>query len=131
MRPGQIFRLGRNCALAIDGTVMVGAEDVSLRVVHREIDLTPFGSPVACSVATHRSLEVTLTSPDLAVTQFLRQRMDRKVGDYYLPVVVEIEFFNGIYHGNKFQFTIVELDSDEPLNGVVRSRFLFKQFYSA
>lgn len=131
MRPGQIFRLGRHCGLAIDGGVMVGAEDVSLRVVHRELDLTPRGSPVASTVATHRSLEVTLSTPDLAVTNYLRNRMDRKVGDYYLPVVVEIEFFNGVFHGSKFKFTITELDSDEPLNNLVRARFLFKQFASA
>lgn len=131
MRPGQIFRLGRHCGLAIDGVVMVGAEDVTIRILSRELDLTSFVASSVTTVSTHWTFEVALATPDMAVAQFLRERTYKNVGGYFLPVIVELEFFNGLFNGQKYQFTILELDSGEPLNGVVRSQFLFKQFASA
>jgi hypothetical protein len=131
MRPGQKFRLGRNCGLAIDGVVMVGVEDVTIRLLSRELDLTPFTASIVTTVSTHWTFEVALSTPDMAVAEYLRERTSRLVGGYILPVIVELEFFNGLFNGQKHLFTILELDSGEPLNGVVRSQFLFKQFASA
>jgi len=131
MRPGQIFRLGRKCGLAIDGVVMVGVEDVTIRVLSRELDLTSSTAASVTTVSTHWTFEVALSTPDMAVAEFLRDRTYQNVGGYSLPVIVELEFFNGLFNGQKYQFTIIELDSGEPLNGVVRSQFLFKEFARA
>jgi hypothetical protein len=130
-RLGQEFRLGRNCALTIDGNLMVGIEDATVRVVQREIDATRFGFSVSSSVVTHRSLEVSFTTPDYKVIAFMRDRMSELVGSYYLPRVVSVVFYHGVLHNQTWDFIIHELDSDEPLNGPVRARFLLKQVTNA
>jgi hypothetical protein len=130
-RLGQEFRLGRNCALTIDGNLMVGIEDATVRVVQREIDATKFGVSISSSVVTHRSLEVSFTTPDYKVIAFMRDRMSQAVGGYWLPRVVEVAFYHGVLDGQKWDFIIHELDADEPLNGPVRARFLLKQVTNA
>jgi len=110
---------------------MVGVEDVTIRVLSRELDLTSSTAASVTTVSTHWTFEVALSTPDMAVAEFLRDRTYQNVGGYSLPVIVELEFFNGLFNGQKYQFTIIELDSGEPLNGVVRSQFLFKEFARA
>lgn len=126
---GQQFRLGRHCALTIDNGVMVGIEDVSIRLVaSKEVDATRFGSAIASSVVTHRALEVTVSTPDYAVGNYIRQKTSQNVGGYFLPTIVSVSFFHGLYHGQTWDFTVHDVDCDEPLNGPVRTRFVLKQF---
>jgi hypothetical protein len=133
-RLGQEFRLGRNCSITIDNWLIVGIEDLTVRVVQREIDATEFGSCFTSSVVTHRGYEVSFTSPDYKVSQFMRARLAQGAGvqdwgdkNPQLPWVARVEFFHGVWHGVKKDFIVHELDSDEPLNGAVRARFLLKQ----
>lgn len=127
---GQIFRLGRNCAITIDNAVMVGVDDVSIRLVpSKEVDATRFGSAISSSIATHRALEVSVSTPDYAVGNFIRQKTTQDVGGYFLPIIVSVSFFHGLYHGQTWNFTVHDLDTDEPLNGPIRTRFVLKQHY--
>lgn len=118
--PSDRFRLGRDCTLSVDGKILSGIRDVSVRRRTREFDATGFMHNVESSVVTHRTLdlEVDVLKPaDAAVL-----RAAEKSGG-----VVTVITTNGLREFTA-NFTVSESSTDEPLDEAVHARFSLKQW---
>lgn len=133
-------KLGRLCELRIDGRVFMFVKDVNVRQVTNEIDATGYGKKAASSLVVHRSYEVELTVPELMDAKRLRAMSVDADG---LPNVVKVELGGGIFDSfngppggggwkagirNPNNFTIHEVQGDEPLDDIVVGKFVLKEW---
>ena len=121
--------LGRECVLEIEGQVVDGASDVSVRETIVEIDATGFNHQTASSIVVSRSHEIQLTLPDMKSARELYKRRWAKssVGRFWLPLAVDVRLSGGLIE-IEGKFTIHEIDADELLDGAVIPRIALRSW---
>lgn len=132
-------QLGRLCELRIDGRIFGFVKDVNIRQVTNEIDATGYGRDATSSLVVHRSYEIELSVPELLDARRLRSMTVDAEG---LPNVVKVELVGGLWDSfvnppngqwpaglqQPGNFTIHEVQGDEPLDDIVTSKFVLKQW---
>jgi len=121
------YALGKNCELRIEYQLISSAQDVLVRETTNEVEATKFGSAVQCSIATHRSYEIQATIADIQVARDVAARRVQSVGPFTVPNVLRISLAGGLFNIDA-NFTVSDIEGDEPLDGPVLPRFTFKQF---
>ena len=121
------YVLGKDCELRIEYQLISSAQDVLVRETTSEVDATKFGSAVQCSIATHRSYEIQATIADVAVARSLAATRVQANGPFTVPNVLRISLAGGLFNIDT-NFTVSDIEGDEPLDGPVLPRFTFKQF---
>ena len=132
-------QLGRLCELRIDGRIFGFVKDVSVRQVTSEIDATGYGKKATSNLVVHRSYEIELVVPELFDARRLRAMTVDADG---LPNVVKVELIGGLFDsfvnppGGQWpaglqqpgDFTIHDVQGDEPLDDIVVGKFVLKQW---
>ena len=125
----RIYVLGRECKLFIEGEEITGVSDVSIRESVAEVDATGFNAPVTATAVVMRTFEISFSCPEMTQAKKIRDLREQKVGDFYLPQIVDVTLEGGHRELTARDFTIHEIESDEPLDGVVSPRFLLKEWW--
>lgn len=124
----RIYALGRECVLTIDGNDIDGASDVVVRESVTEVDATGFNHASVSTIVTQRTLELSVSIPDLSYARWLYERRWELVDGFYLPKIFEVSLEGGVVQFTGKKFTIHDIDADEPLDGMVVPRLTFKQW---
>ena len=127
MLKDRVFALGKDCVLEIDGKVIDGVSDVSVRETVTEIDATGFNASTTSSIVVMRSHEIQILVPDMTLAKELYQKRLAKKGEYMLPGVVEAKLTGGLFELDG-KFTIHDIDADESLDGAVIPRFALRSW---
>lgn len=114
------YRLGRDCVLTVDGQILSGIRDVTVRRTTTEVDATGYGHTMRSTVVTHRTLELTVEVVKPADADKLRAAEED--GKH-----VQITTQNGLRPISKY-FTVCEGSADEPLDGAVFPTFTLKEW---
>lgn len=124
----RFYHLGRECKLFIEGEEITGAADVSIRELVTEVDATSFNAPITATAVVMRTYEISFSCPEMTQAKNIRDLRERKDGHFYLPQIVDVTLEGGHSELTTRNFTIHEIESDEPLDGVVVPRFLLKEW---
>ena len=127
----RIYVLGRECILTIEGNEIHGASDVMVRENVTEVDATGFNASVASSVVTQRTLEISVTIPDLSYARWLHANRLIIFNGFFLPRIFQVSLSGGLIEFENMRFTINGIDADEPLDGIVSPRFTLKEWGEA
>lgn len=124
----RIYVLGRECVLTIEGEEIHGASDVAVRETVTEVDATGFNHRSVSTVVTQRTWELSVSIPDVTYARWLHQQRWRLFDGFYVPNIFDVSLQGGVIQFTDKQFTIHDIDSDEPMDGVVIPRITFKQW---
>lgn len=125
------YALGRECKLFVDDKEAKGISDVVVRETVVSLDATEFNGSFSRSVVTQRSYDISVSIPDIA---FAKELYAKRImaGDQqtFVPGIVNVRLIGGLFE-IEGEFTIHDVDADEPLDGVVVPRFSLKQWGTA
>lgn len=121
------YALGRECVMTVNGVVVSGASDVLVRETVTEIDATGFNHDSVSTLAVLRTIEIEASVPDIAAARRLYGLRSQDKGGFKVPQVVYVELSGGVVE-EKRHFIISEVAADEPLEGAVIPRFIFKSW---
>ena len=117
------YRLGRNCTLTIDGTVLQSVTDATLRERVVALDATGGANTSSSEIVIRRDLIVEFGLLDFDESQFL----DGKVTSYGANPIVEVSFQGG--HKNRIFFaTLHDSSEEQPLRDAVQSTWTLKRW---
>jgi hypothetical protein len=117
------YRLGRNCTLTIDGTVLQSVTDASLRERVVTLDCTGGANTSSAEIVVRRDLIVEFALLDFDESQYL----DGKVTSAGADPIVEVSFQGG--HKNRiFLATLHDSSEDQPLRDAVQSSWTLKRW---
>jgi hypothetical protein len=125
---GITYALGKDCVLTIQGVRVYGISDVAVRETTSEIDATFFGASSSATVIVGRSYEILLSVPSMQVARYLYSARWTKSGDFLLQGIFDVTLSGGLFDIDG-QFTIHEVDADEPIDGAVIPRFALRSWY--
>ena len=121
------YKLGRECFLYIDFRLVPTAQDVSVREFVDEVDTTAFRSSVQSSVAIHRTLEVTVVIPDIAVARAIVAQRTVQRGMFRIANRYRLRLLGGLFDIDD-RFTLSDVQGDEPIDGIILPRLTFRQW---
>lgn len=124
----RIYVLGRECILTIDGNEIQGASDVMVRESVTEVDATSFNHRSISTIVTQRTLELSVSIPDVSYARWLYERRWTLFDGFYVPSIFEVSLEGGVVQFTAKTFTIHDIDADEPLDGMVVPRMTFKEW---
>jgi hypothetical protein len=116
------YRLGRNCILTVDGTVLKSVTDAYLRIRASNYDATGPGNKSSAEIVIRRDATVEFTLLDFDESQFL----DGKITATDEPIV-EVSVQQG--HINRvFLAKIHDVSEQQGVTEVVASQWELKQW---
>lgn len=124
----RIYVLGRECILTIEGNEIEGASDVMVRESVTEVDATGFNHRSVSTIVTQRTLELSVSIPDVSYARWLYGKRWELFNGFYLPNIFEVSLEGGAVYFSGKKFTLHDIDSDEPLDGIVVPRLTFKEW---
>lgn len=124
----RIYVLGRECILTIEGNEIEGASDVMVRESVTEVDATGFNHRSVSTIVTQRTLELSVSIPDVSYARWLFERRWTLFAGFYVPNIFDVSLEGGVVEFTAKKFTIHDIDADEPLDGMVVPRLTFKQW---
>lgn len=125
----RVYLLGRECVLSIEGVKIHGASDVTVRESVTEVDATGFNHRSVSTLVTHRTIELSVSIPDVSYAKALYEARQRlHWNGLWMPNIFSVSLQGGVIEFDELLFTIHDVDADEPLNGAVIPRFTFKQW---
>lgn len=123
----RTFALGRECTLIVDQTTVPEVADVLVREYTSEIDATGRTHRSISTVVTHRTYEISVAIPEITRARWLHGRRWIQNGNFFLPRIMNVQLAGGLINISE-NFTLHDVDGDEPLDGPVVARFVFKQW---
>lgn len=124
----RIYVLGRECILTIEGNEIQGASDVMVRESVTEVDATGFNHRSVSTIVTQRTLELSVSIPDVSYARWLYERRWALFDGFYVPNIFDVSLEGGVVEFTAKKFTIHDIDADEPLDGMVVPRLTFKEW---
>lgn len=124
----RVYLLGRECVLSIEGVKIHGASDVTVRESVTEVDATGFNHRSVSTLVTHRTIELSVSIPDVSYAKELYKERQKLFLGLWMPRIFSVSLQGGVIEFDELLFTIHDVDADEPLNGAVIPRFTFKQW---
>ena len=143
MPKGIEYVLGKDCKLFIDDEEIPGVSDVTVREVTSDIDVSQYRQNVSATAVVVWGREITLAVPDIEAAKKLNnlriaeitgpsilppQNADPpQINTFYLPQIVPVRLEGGLkdFSGN---YTIHEVEHDQPLDGAVIPRFVMRRW---
>ena len=117
------YRLGRNCTLTIDGTVLQSVTNAFLRVRVVTLECAGGGNTSGAEIVVRRDHVIEFGLLDFTESQFL----DGKITSPGADPIVEVSFQGG--HINRvFNATLHDASEEQPLQGAVESSWTLKQW---
>ena len=117
------YRLGRNCILAVDGTVLKSVKKAYLRVRAVTQEVTGGGNTASSEIVIRRDHSVEFDLLDFDETQFL----DGKISVPGADPIVEVSVQGG--HINRvFLATIQDASESQGITDVVAPQWTLKQW---
>lgn len=117
------YRLGRNCTLTVDGTVLKSIKNAYLRVRAVTQEVTGPGNTASSEIVLRRDLSVEFDLLDFDESQFL----DGKIAVPGADPIVEVGVQNG--HINRvFLATIGDASESQGVTDVVAPQWVLKQW---
>jgi len=117
------YRLGRNCVLIVDGTVLKSVKDAYLRVRAVTQDATGPGNTSSSDIVIRRDLSVEFNLLDCDESQFL----DGKVAAAGADPIVEVSVQGG-HVARVFLATVHDQSEPQGVAEVVASQWILKQW---
>lgn len=125
--PERVYSLGRQCNLEIEGEVIDGIADVSIREGTDSIDATGFGQTTASEIAIVRSRQLIVAFRDLRQARLLFEQRYEAAGDFMLPRVFQVLVEGGVIQISSF-FTMADIDEDQPIDSGVAAAIQFNEW---
>jgi hypothetical protein len=125
--PERVFSLGRECTLDIEGEVIDGIADVSIREGTDTIDATGFGHTTASEIAIVRSRQLIVAFKELRQARLLWNQRLEVAGDFSLPRVFQVLVEGGVIQISSF-FTMADIDEDQPIDSGVAAAIQFNEW---
>lgn len=125
--PDRVYSLGRQCNLEIEGEVIDGIADVSVRERTDTIDATGFGQSRASEVAVVLSRQLIVSFRDLRQARLLFEQRYEAAGDFMLPRIFQVLVEGGVIQISSF-FTMADIDEDQPLDSGVAAAIQFNEW---
>jgi hypothetical protein len=123
----RVYVLGRECQLFIEGELVTGVSDVTVRETVTEIDATGFNHAVVSTAVVQRTYEIGVSILDVAFARRLRNARLQPVNGFLLPSSLRVQLAGGLFNIDDY-FTVHDVDGDEPMDGAVVSQFSLKQW---
>lgn len=117
------YRLGRNCVLLVDGTVLKSVKNCYLRVRAVTQDATGPGNTSSSEIVLRRDLSVEFDLLDFEEAQFL----DGKVAEAGADPIVEVSVQGGL-QARVFLATVHDQSESQGVADVVAAQWLLKQW---
>ena len=117
------YRLGRNCVLTVDGTVLKSITDAYLRLKAQGQDATGPGNRSSSEIVIRRDLEIEFALLDFVETQYL----DGKISVPGSDPIVEVSVQQG-HVSRVFLATMHDVSEEQGVSNVVSSQWQFRQW---
>lgn len=118
------LRLGRNCSLIVDGTLLQSVTDALLRVRTTTQEATGGGSTASAEIVVRRDLSIDFTLLDWAEAQFMDSKVAASPG---ADPIVEVHVANG-HLSRVFLAKVHDVDEGQGVGEVVSSRWELRQW---
>ena len=121
------FSLGRECVLEIDGEVLLGIADVSVRERTTQLDATGFGQILESSIPASRTTQLIVSFRELSgARQLWFRRLDAS-GSFLLPRVFDVAIYGGVME-IRGSYVMADIDEDQPIDGGVAAAIQFNEW---
>lgn len=117
------YRLGRNCTLIVDGTVLQSVKDAFLRVTVVTQDATGPGNRASSEIVLRRDISFEFTLLDFEEAQYLDGKVAAAGSDPIVAVTVE-----GGHQARVFLATVHDQSEPQGVADVVASQWTLKQW---
>ena len=117
------YRLGRNCVLTVDGTILKSITDAYLRVKAQGQDATGPGNRSSSEIVIRRDLEIEFSLLDFTESQYL----DGKIAVPGSDPIVEVSVQQG-HVSRVFLATIHDVGEEQGHTSVVTSQWQLRQW---
>lgn len=125
--PERVFSLGRECTLEIDGQVIDGVADVTVRERTDTVDATGFGHTIASEVPVVRSYSLAVAFREIKVARELWLARHSSSSGFELPKVFTIAVEGGVMEFYR-DFILADIDEDQPVDSNVAAVIRFNQW---
>jgi hypothetical protein len=128
------YALGRECKLTIDGREIKGATDVTIGVAVTSVDGSAYNSFRGTQIPVQWQVRISFSCPEIEDAKYIKLRRwseKQAAGGsvFRCPRVLAVSTEGGLFDNGdeggpaEGNFIIQDIESEEPLNGVVVSRF--------
>lgn len=114
------YRLGKACTFSVNGQILGGVRDVSVRRIASEVDATGYGHSAKSTAVIHRTYEIDVIVLKPSDVDKLRA-VEAENG------VITVTTTNGLREVSA-DFMVCESTADEPLDDAVIATFVLKEW---